>query len=130
MKDYKNINNLKPSDWGYCGWVFLNSIALTYNVEKKEQYKNFFSNLVLPCDECTEHYKQHLKELNNALENKDNLLLWLLNIRNSINKEKNKKILTLDESINQIFERSNNNLLYLLILFLIVIIVYLLAYRK
>lgn len=124
MVHYSEITNLKPTDWGYSGWNFLNAIALTYNPSKKEKYKAFFSNLVLPCDECGYNYMKNLPDLDNALESKEKLLLWLLNIRNSIYKEKNRKTMTLDESVNLVFKRDNYTVLYLVIAVLIVIIIY------
>ena len=33
---YKSVDSIKPIYWGKCGWIFLNSIALTYKKELKE----------------------------------------------------------------------------------------------
>ena len=127
--DY-NITNINPKLWGYSGWIFLNSIALVYTPEKKEKYYNFFSNLILPCNTCGHFYEIKLKDLNDALLNKDTLLQWLLNIRNDINKQNNKKILTIDESIKQIYNNSYSYTLHYIIVFLIIIIIILCFTKK
>ena len=78
MNSNKNIN---PTIWGAGAWKFIHSIALGYpNNPSKDDNKNyytFFSNLqnVLPCEKCSQKYKQNLKEypLEEALKNTDNL---------------------------------------------------------
>ena len=35
------IKSINPEYWGKSGWIFLNSIALTYKPEYKEKYKLF-----------------------------------------------------------------------------------------
>ena len=83
--------------------------------------------MILPCSSCGYFYEDNLKKLNNALKNKNTLLEWLLNIRNEINIKQNKKILTLDESIKQIYSNKKpNTWAYYIILLLIIIIIYLL----
>ena len=39
MNKYNDINSINPKYWGKSGWIFLNSIALTYKPENKEKYK-------------------------------------------------------------------------------------------
>ena len=99
---------MNPEVWGPHGWIFLHTITFNYpnfptNTEIK-QYKNFFTSLkfVLPCDACKHHYTQNLKRypLNDTvLSSRENLMKWLLNIHNSVNKMNNKKIYTYKEFI-------------------------------
>ena len=121
-----DIMDISPKLWGFSGWIYLTSVALVYTPDKKDKYLSFFSNLILPCSSCGYFYEYNLKKLNDALKNKNTLLEWLLNIRNEINIKQNKKILTLDESINQIFSnRKPNTWTYYIILLLLIIIIYL-----
>ena len=79
---YKSIDSINPKHWGKSGWNFLNSIALTYKPEYKENYKLFFSQLqyILPCYECGLDIKNSMHSLDDALKSKESLLLWLLKI--------------------------------------------------
>ena len=123
--DIESINSINPKYWGYSGWVFLNSIALVYNPLQKQIYYNFFVSLkdILPCEKCKIHYSTQLELLNNALENKNTLLEWLLNIRNKINLEQNKKTKTLKDIFNEIFYKNNLIDKYLGIIVLILIFI-------
>ena len=51
MNDYKDITTIDPKYWGRCGWIFLNSIALTYDNKLKESEiingnKSYYKSLV------------------------------------------------------------------------------------
>ena len=65
--------------------------------------KNFFENLqnILPCPTCAKHYQENLKKFNldEALESKDKLIKWLIDIHNEVNKKNNKRIYEYDEVI-------------------------------
>jgi hypothetical protein len=134
LDKYNNISSIDPKHWGKCGWVFLNSIALTYKKELKEKYKQFFLMLpfVLPCEACGLNLKKNLITLDKALENKETLLNWLLYIRNEIYIEQNRKIKTLIENIDEIYNKNQNNyILYLFIgLLIILIIIYFIVYKN
>lgn len=106
MDDYINIDSIDPKYWGKGGWIFLNSIALTYNPKFKNQYKTFFLHLpfVLPCQICGENLKKNLYNLDDALISKQNLFLWLLNIRNEIYKSEKKSIKTIHKTIKEIYK--------------------------
>jgi hypothetical protein len=109
-----NIDSINPQLWGKSGWIFLFSIALTYEIENKDFYKNFFISIqnILPCNKCRKNYKKHLNDLNDTVfNNKENLLYWLLNIKNEIAIENKQKIITLDEMLNEIYNKNINNTL-------------------
>ena len=123
--DGNNYESINSKYWGKHGWIFLNSIALTYNGNNKEAYLKFFNQLqyILPCEICREHYKKNILTLNNSvLQNKDTLLQWLIDMRNSINIENNRPLITKEETINEIFGKYEY-IKYYKIIFLIVIIV-------
>ncbi len=106
----EKIDSLNPMIWGKSGWVFLNSIALTYRPEHKERYKLFIQQLpfILPCIKCGQNLVNNLDTLDQALENKQSFMKWLLDVRNSIYIEQNRPIKTLDDNIIEIFHHSKN----------------------
>lgn len=83
---FLEIKSIDPEYWGKSGWIFLNSIALTYDPIYKENYRQFITQLpyILPCKTCGENLKKNIYSLDNALESKENLISWLINVRNSI----------------------------------------------
>ena len=36
---YLEIDSIEPNYWGKNGWIFLNSVALTYKTEYKDKYR-------------------------------------------------------------------------------------------
>lgn len=102
---YLDIKSIDPNLWGKSGWIFLNSIALTYKPEHKEKYKLFLGQLpwILPCKTCGSNLVKNLDSIDKALEDKEKFLLWLLKIRNDIYEEQNRPTTTITNNINEIF---------------------------
>lgn len=125
---YLEINSIDPVFWGKSGWIFLNSIILTYKPENKQNYKIFIEQLqyILPCKTCGENLKKNLPSLNDALESKESLLLWLLKVRNGVYKDNGEyyKIKNLRENFDEIFYKRDNDytIIWIIILFLILIL--------
>jgi hypothetical protein len=130
LDKYNNILSIDPKHWGKCGWIFLNSIALTYKKELKEKYKEFFSMMpyVLPCEACGLNLKKNLVTLDKALEDKESLLNWLLLIRNEIYIEQKRKTKTLTENIDEIFYQNQNKNDYKIYFFIVLLIVLIIIY--
>jgi hypothetical protein len=133
MDEYKDIITIDPKYWGKCGWIFLNSIALTYDDSLKEKYKQFILTLpyILPCKKCGYHLKESMNKIKNIdsiLNNKETFINWLLEIRNNICKDQNKDTKTIDYCLNEIFnkkeEYENNEIKYFIIILIILIIIY------
>jgi hypothetical protein len=88
--------------WGSSLWFSLHTITMNYpNIPTyvdKQDYKNFFISLqyVIPCSVCRKNYQRHLKELpiENALESRQKLVYWLIDIHNLVNAEIGKKIMS------------------------------------
>jgi hypothetical protein len=88
-----------PEFWGASGWKFLHSITFQYpmkpTVDDKAQYKEFFNSLkyTLPCQKCAYHYAKHIRKypIDSALNSKDDLVKWLINIHNEVNKSLGKR---------------------------------------
>ena len=105
IDQYLDIKSIDPAYWGKCGWIFINSIALTYKPEYKEKYKLFIQQLpyILPCRTCGINLTKKMNQLDSALESKELLLEWLLKIRNDIYIEQDRQTKTLKDNINEIF---------------------------
>jgi hypothetical protein len=94
---------LSPAIWGPDAWTFLHSITLKYpdnpSVADKINYKHFFELLqyILPCDSCCYHYKQNLLKhplTDTVMSGRQELIKWLIDIHNEVNKANNKPILS------------------------------------
>ena len=128
IDNYLNINSIDPIFWGKSGWIFLNSVALTYDTQYKDNYKIFFSQLpfVLPCKSCGVKLKNNLVNLDDALKSKQNLILWLSNIRNEIYESQQRPKISLTDNINEIFYKKNDYkyiYLYILIIIFVILII-------
>jgi len=130
MDEYKDITTIDPKYWGKCGWIFLNSIALTYDPTLKDKYKQFITALpyILPCKKCGYHLRDSINKIDNIdniLKNKETFLNWLLEVRNNISIDQNKETKNINEIINEIFNKNENNeIKYIIITLIILIILY------
>jgi hypothetical protein len=129
---------LDPEIWGPKGWFFLHSITLNYpdnpTTNDKQNYKMFFESLknVLPCEFCSKHFKENFDKhpLNDEILNtKKNLVNWLIEMHNEVNRLDNKKIYKYREVIDlykNIYTPNNNNniFVYVFIAVVICIIIY------
>ena len=115
--------------WGKHGWIFLHYITINYPIYPTEIDKNnyfiFFDSLknTLPCDLCKNNYIKHLKKypLQNALQSRNNLIKWLIDIHNETNKLLNKPILSYSKALKKLDKIDNkNNIYYFLILIIII----------
>ncbi len=87
--------------WGPSAWIFLFSSCLTYPIkiddknplhrQIKTNYKNLFMSLkyTLPCCFCLDSYRRFIKNdpIENSLNSRLDLLLWLYNLRDKVNKK-------------------------------------------
>ncbi len=93
--------------WGPSLWLSLHTITMNYpnnpTFLQKQDYKNFFINMenILPCIVCKRNYKRHLLEypINNYLDNRKQIVYWLIDLHNAVNAETGKKILSYDKVI-------------------------------
>ncbi len=135
IDNFLEIKSIDPCYWGKSGWIFLNSIALTYKPENKEKYKAFIEQLpyILPCRTCGENLFKNMNSLNEALENKEKLIKWFIDLRNAIYEDnlipQNKK--TMVETFNEIFTDNNSiNTVYIYLIGLILLFVFLIILYK
>ena len=100
---YKNIS---PNLWGPHLWKFMHLFTLSYPNEPTEDEKdiayNFFTSIqrVLPCEKCRYNFKNHLETLTEeVLDSNENLVKWLFDIHNEVNKTTGKPIFSFDDFI-------------------------------
>ncbi len=89
--------------WGPLTWKALHSITYNYpenpNINVKKTYVHFFNKIVpnmLPCIICFNHYLKYIssRPIHNYINNKTDLVRWLVDMHNSINRRNNKPILS------------------------------------
>ena len=110
--------NIKPSVWGPHGWKFMHFVSLGYpddpSQEDKRLYKEFYESLqhILPCGACAQNYKLNLQEMpiDNALDSRDTLIKWVIDIHNKVNQETGKKTLDHEEALNLYPEATESSL--------------------
>jgi len=135
---------MNPKFWGPHAWIFLHSITLNYPKEPtnkdKEIYTKFFKDLqfFIPCDKCSYNYNRHLDDypIKDALETRETMVQWLINIHNKVNKDLGKPTYTYDQVINEYtyklfnLERDDTMVYKIIIVCLIIIILCLIYKRK
>lgn len=148
------LNTMDPRIWGPHAWFFLHSVTFAYpdnpNEEDKKNIIQFFNglSLILPCSVCREHYKENLKKypIEFSCNNRLDLVNWLINIHNTVNRHLGKEIKNNNEVINNfnnLYKKkytcplTNNKIssnIILIIVFIIIIILLfvflLICYRK
>lgn len=126
-----------PKIWGPPAWTFLHTVTLNYpkcpSNSDKQNYKNFFNNLenILPCDTCRRHFKNHLKKYPltyDILSSKRELIKWLIDVHNEINKMNGKREYYYDEVLSyydKLYGNENTvefDIRYLYIFFIIMVL--------
>ena len=132
---FLDIKSIDPVYWGKSGWIFINSIALTYKPEHKEYYRQFILQLpwILPCKTCGENLRKNIDTLDDALNSKEKLINWLIKVRNGICIDNNTqwKQKNIKETFDEIFfSQSNNVNMYWWVFFSVLVFIMLLYLLK
>lgn len=130
---------MHPEFWGSSGWKFLHSITFQYpvkpTVDDKAHYKEFFNSLkyTLPCQKCAYHYSKHLRKypIDIALKSKDDLVKWLIDVHNEVNKSLGKREYSYQEVIDIYTDEMGNvlgrvSVINVIILLILLTLLYLL----
>jgi hypothetical protein len=108
---------MEPNIWGPSAWKFLHSITFQYPENPtdldKQKYFTFFNSLknVLPCPTCREHYGKSFETVPIRLDNRKELIEWLIDIHNKVNLEAGKKVYSYSEVYqiyNDMYDIKNN----------------------
>jgi len=125
---------MEPNIWGPAGWTFLHSITFQYPEDPtdidKRKYYTFFNSLknVIPCPTCREHYETNFEKIQIRLNNRQELIEWLIDIHNEVNSSSGKKEYSYDE-VYQLYNNmygvttGDSSYGYLVILLIIFIII-------
>jgi len=106
--------NIDPSYWGDEEWTFLFSSAFDYPNKPSEEEINDAERLILslksmlPCLKCRNNYIIHLSKLNvnkNIYSCKENLIKFLVDVKNEVNKSLGKPVYTYDETVNHYYKK-------------------------
>lgn len=112
MKLFALVDDFRPvytlSRWGPNGWNFIMACAFAYPTKPSDSDRSgmrlFLESLsnVLPCRKCRVHYVNNLKTLEgSALESRQALLMWINTIRNKINVDEGKPVVSYAEMIRE-----------------------------
>lgn len=105
--DVKNTRN--PKVWGPSLWLFLHISSVNYTPttpEKIEMCVEFVKSLpyMLPCDNCSEHAKQYVKENSEKLveicSSRERLFNFYVDMHNYVNARHGKRVFTYEEAWN------------------------------
>lgn len=107
---------MNPKFWGPHAWIFLHSVTMNYpknpTQQDKQRYREFFKSMerVLPCEKCAYHYSKHIDDfpIDPALESRDTLVRWLIQIHNEVNISLNKPEYTYEQVIEEYRYKINN----------------------
>jgi hypothetical protein len=113
-----NINNISPEEWGPSAWRFMHYITFSYpdnptNIDKQNM-KSFFSTIgyILPCEKCRLNFSIHTATYplnDDVLSSRFDLVNWLINVHNEVNKMNSKRIFTYDEAIDAYLYKKKDN---------------------
>lgn len=97
---YERINHFKCENelekgskeyWGHVGWDFLHACTFGYSPvpteDEKKAATNFFSSLpyMLPCEVCSKHCYNYIKDNPPNVKDTDTLSRWLVDFHNKVN---------------------------------------------
>ena len=128
-----NNNNI----WGPPAWTFLHTVTYNYpenpTDDDKRNFYNFFMSLqhVLPCNKCKAHYQQNIQkyDLSESLDSRENLVKWLIDLHNDVNRDNGKPVWSYSEVYNKYREMYNQTNIYNnIIIFVIIFIVFILIF--
>jgi hypothetical protein len=88
--------SLTPKVWGPSTWIMLHLLTLSYpdkpTLDDMENHKKFLLSLsdVLPCNECRDHFKGHLRKctLSHALKSKKDYVKCVWQMHNDVSPDK------------------------------------------
>lgn len=126
------MKNINPNIWGPSAWKFLHYITLAYpenpSNEIKDNYINFFTSLknVLPCEKCRINYTNKLSNYPINANSGEELVDWLIDIHNDVNKTNQKHIFSRkdfeDEYINMSLGSAIDIMIFILFILTILIL--------
>jgi len=101
--------DLSPTEWGPSYWYIIHLLSYTFEEDKYDHYRDFFSflKIFLPCDVCRPKYLAFLEQYpfeENSTPSE--FLEWTLKMHNYINRALKKREYTLEE-LDELYIRDN-----------------------
>tara|TARA_B100001057_G_C22813944_1_gene936583 strand:+ start:411 stop:878 length:468 start_codon:yes stop_codon:yes gene_type:complete len=98
---------MDPKIWGPHFWYVLHITSLNYpenpSQYEKRAYYDFYTSIkdILPCKNCKNHYNTYIMQhpINPFLDKKTDLIQWVVNIHNFVNKSLDKPEISLLEML-------------------------------
>lgn len=113
LNDYDRIN-IDPTFWGEEGWDFLFASVIGYPKHPNEEEMMDAERLILclksmlACMKCRKNYNDHLEKIlknNNIYSSREELLKFLIDIKNEVNKSTGKSTYNYDDTINYYYKK-------------------------
>lgn len=98
---------MNVSIWGPSFWFSLHTVTFTYPFYPNEIEKNkiqlFFESIqaILPCKICRDHYAENLKQFPIQTNSRAELMQWLIQLHNSVNRNTGKREWSMEEVISK-----------------------------
>ena len=94
--------------WGPTAWHFLHTMSYMSPEKISKAYFNTLYSLkyILPCRVCRNHYSKNYKKFPCKARTRNDLVLWLINFHNLVNKMLDKPELSVDQ-VNSLYLRGN-----------------------
>lgn len=133
--DVPIMNRMSIFSWGPCAWNFLHASSYAYPLyptqENKSDMFNFLMHFakVIPCTICSDDFvnylREHLKEEVESLafKNRKNLVEFIVDAHNYVNKKLNKRIFTYDEVDAMYLGQTQVNTIKLIVILALLILV-------
>jgi hypothetical protein len=135
---------MDPEVWGPHAWIVLHTITFNYPetpcLQDKNNIRLFFKyfSYQTPCNKCKNHFIKYMNKnplTDKLLSSKDDLIDWLINAHNKVNKRNKKRLYSREEVISYYEELYNPSYKsyfynYKFILFMLILILVLLIYFK
>ena len=103
-----NINNLFDKNvWGPKLWEIMHTFSFSYpdtpSLQHKQSAFNFFSSigLLIPCTNCSMHCKEYIYNNQPNVNSKNDLIMWVFNFHNEVNKRLNKSQYSINDLYNK-----------------------------
>ena len=102
-----------PEVWGTHYWFFLMTIALTYpdhaTAISRRKYYDLIQNMpvFIPNTEISKNFLELLNQypVTPYLDNRDSFVRWVVFIHNKVNEQLGKRVITMDEAMDQYFRQ-------------------------
>jgi len=125
-------HELSISKWGPAAWRFLHSVSFTYKInpsnEDKHNMYNFlkYFSRVIPCKKCRDDFSRYtektLSENSKHLNSREELVSYINQAHNYVNKKSSKKQFTLEECKEKYLTVETNTRYYVILILVLAII--------